>query len=218
MGNQLSALVSRILFKTRKCKVAVLGLDGAGKTTLMNSLTKPLVNSRNTAPTMGPEIHTKKIGNVSFELYDIGGGGEKVRALWIHYLEDCAGVVFVVDSTDDDRLMHISRLVEKNSNYPSTKNKPILVLANKQDSADALSAEDVEQKMGLHETLGPNRPWKCMSVSGLRKDGVLEAFTWFSKAISSPKIHPESKYRVEKESSSLVLKSPEPVKNKILEV
>ena len=180
----------------------LLGLEAAGKSTIVQGLVKPGDQSSQ-APTIGFNVEKKKIGSVELCMLDVGGSS-KVRDLWIHYLEDSAAVIYVVDAADTDKFEEIADLIRRNSEYPCMKFKPVLVLANKQDLEDAFSAEDVEQKLGLSDALGDYRPWKCMPVSGKTKDGVLEAFTWLSNVLDDSKIHPASKYKPQsKHSDSL---------------
>ena len=196
MGSQVSALLSRLFYTKRKCTVPLLGLDASGKSTIVNGLMMPDQGFLATIPTTGHSIEKKVVGNVEFIMYDVGGGA-KTRDFWIHYLEDASAIIYVVDSADCDRLMEIGDLIKKNSDYPCFKDKPVLVLANKQDLADAMSAEDVEQRLGLVHIFGSHRPWKCMPVSGNTKAGIIEAFSWLSNTIDNPKIYPaaQKKYQ-----------------------
>lgn len=54
-----------------------------------------------TVPTIGLNIETIQYKNLEFLIYDIGG---KARSLWVHYYDNLDAIIFVVDSTDKDRL------------------------------------------------------------------------------------------------------------------
>ena len=57
----------------------------------------------NTIPTIGFNIETLKYKNVSFDLWDLGGG-DKLRPLFVHYYENMTGLIYVIDSSDLERL------------------------------------------------------------------------------------------------------------------
>lgn len=83
-------------------KVLILGLDGAGKTTVLYKL--KLNETVSSVPTIGFNVETvQPTKNVSFTVWDVGGQ-EVLRPLWKHYFQNCDGLLFVVDSADKDRL------------------------------------------------------------------------------------------------------------------
>ena len=106
MGNLLAALGGALKsvfsdFSERHAKILMLGLDAAGKTTVLYKLKLNEVVS--TIPTIGFNVETVKPGkNVSFTVWDVGGQ-DKIRPLWRHYFTGTEGLVFVVDSADKTR-------------------------------------------------------------------------------------------------------------------
>ena len=83
-------------------KILILGLDGAGKTTILYKL--KLNETVNSVPTIGFNVETvQPTKNVNFTVWDIGGQ-EVLRPLWKYYFTNCSGLVFVVDSADKERL------------------------------------------------------------------------------------------------------------------
>eukprot|EP00750_Incisomonas_marina_P025667 INCI5616.2.p2 GENE.INCI5616.2~~INCI5616.2.p2 ORF type:complete len:144 (+),score=21.76 INCI5616.2:93-524(+) len=87
-------------FSNITCGILMVGLDGAGKTTILYKL--KLGEVTNTIPTVGFNVETVKYKNVSFNVWDVGGQA-KLRKLWRHYYKDVGGVIFVVDSCDSAR-------------------------------------------------------------------------------------------------------------------
>lgn len=82
-------------------KVLMLGLDAAGKTTVLYKL--KLNETVVTIPTVGFNVETvQPTKNVSFTVWDVGG--QKIlRDLWKHYYQGCDGLLFIVDSADHER-------------------------------------------------------------------------------------------------------------------
>ncbi|KAG8454877.1 hypothetical protein GDO86_001194 [Hymenochirus boettgeri] len=110
-------------------QVLVLGLDGSGKTSVLNSIVTNR-GSHSTAPTEGIHAVCLTNGKSRMEFLEVGGS-EKLRPFWEKYLDNALALVYVVDSTDHSRLplakMHLHQVVQQNSMLP------LVVLANKQD-------------------------------------------------------------------------------------
>ena len=84
--------------------VLLLGLDNAGKTTLLSSIKSLYLPSspppaQKTVPTVGQNVSTIDLGDVYLKIWDVGGQ-HSLRRLWTSYYESCHAVVFVIDSTD----------------------------------------------------------------------------------------------------------------------
>jgi ADP-ribosylation factor protein 1 len=110
-------------------KLLMVGLDCTGKTTILNQL--KLNEPVTTIPTIGFNIETIEHRNVTFTVWDLGGHN-KIRSLWREYLEDTQGLVFVVDSTDRERIGeardHLQRMLQEEL----LRDAVLLVFANKQ--------------------------------------------------------------------------------------
>lgn len=89
-------------YSTHDAKILMLGLDGAGKTTVLYKL--KLNEAVSTVPTIGFNVETvKPTKGVSFTVWDVGGQ-EMLRPLWRHYFQGCSGLIYIVDSSDTDRI------------------------------------------------------------------------------------------------------------------
>merc|ERR1719449_328928 len=86
---------------TREMRILMVGLDAAGKTTILYKL--KLGEVVNTIPTIGFNVETVQYQDIEFTVWDVGGQ-EKIRPLWRHYYANNSGIIFVVDSADTDRL------------------------------------------------------------------------------------------------------------------
>lgn len=96
------ALESFNLLPHHDAKIVMLGLDGAGKTTILYKL--KLNETVSTIPTIGFNVETvKPTKRISFTVWDVGGQ-ELLRPLWRHYFQGCDGLIYIVDSSDKDRI------------------------------------------------------------------------------------------------------------------
>ncbi|CAH9070155.1 unnamed protein product [Cuscuta europaea] len=124
----------RKLFDTFFCnsemRVVMLGLDAAGKTTILYKLHIGEVLS--TVPTIGFNVEKVQYKNVIFTVWDVGGQ-EKLRPLWRHYFNNTDGLIYVVDSLDRERIGRAKEEFQAIIKDPFMLNAVILVFANKQD-------------------------------------------------------------------------------------
>ena len=89
-------------YPTRNSKILMLGLDGAGKTTVLYKI--KLNETVMTVPTVGFNVETvQPTKNVCFTVWDVGGQ-QVLRPLWRHYFQGCDGLIYIVDSSDRNRV------------------------------------------------------------------------------------------------------------------
>lgn len=148
MGSGLAKLDS-----LQPVHVVMLGLDSAGKSTVLYRL--KFDQYVNTVPTVGFNCEKVKgtLGKakgVSFMIWDVGGQ-DKVRPLWKSYTRNTDGIVFVIDSSDSERIEEARVELLRTARCQENAGVPILVLANKQDLRGAKDAAEMEKAMSLHE-------------------------------------------------------------------
>merc|ERR1712194_61240 len=90
----------RMIGKT-EMRILMVGLDAAGKTTILYKL--KLGEVVTTIPTIGFNVETVEYKNLSFTVWDVVGQ-DKIRPLWRHYYQGTNGLIYVVDSNDRDRV------------------------------------------------------------------------------------------------------------------
>jgi ADP-ribosylation factor family len=100
MGMFFTKLFDRLTAK-KESRILMVGLDAAGKTTILYKL--KLGEVVTTIPTIGFNVETVEYKNISFTVWDVGGQ-DKIRPLWRHYYQNTQGIIFVVDSNDRDRV------------------------------------------------------------------------------------------------------------------
>lgn len=152
----------------------MLGLDASGKTTILYKLRLGEVVA--TLPTIGFNVETIEVGKMNLTVWDVGGQ-EKIRMLWRHYYDNLNGLVFVVDSTDRERLHEVRDELARLLDEASLQGVPLLVFANKQDLHNAISVSELTEKLNL--TNIRDRSWFIQSCSALSGAGIDEGITWF---------------------------------------
>ncbi|KAI9145438.1 ADP-ribosylation factor family-domain-containing protein [Paraphysoderma sedebokerense] len=137
-----------------------------------------------TIPTVGFNVEAVTHKNVKFNVWDVGGQ-DKIRPLWRHYYGGTQGLVFVVDSADRDRIAEAKNELEMILGDREMKNVAVLVFANKQDLPQALTPNEVTEKLGLK--LMRERQWHCHPSCGNSGDGLTEGLNWLSDVLSAKK-------------------------------
>eukprot|EP00879_Flechtneria_rotunda_P005926 GHRR01006232.1.p1 GENE.GHRR01006232.1~~GHRR01006232.1.p1 ORF type:complete len:183 (+),score=19.41 GHRR01006232.1:273-821(+) len=168
------------LFGNKEMRVVMLGLDAAGKTTILYKL--HIGEVLTTVPTIGFNVEKVQYKNVVFTVWDVGGQ-EKLRPLWRHYFNNTDGLIFVVDSMDRDRIGRAGQEFRSIINDPLMKNSAILVFANKQDMRGCLTPAEVCEALGLAELRG--RKWHVQSAIAIRGEGLYEGLDWLANTLKS---------------------------------
>lgn len=154
-----------------EAQVVMMGLDSAGKTTLLYKLKgHELVE---TLPTVGFNVEPLEApGHVSLVLWDVGGQSQ-LRATWKDYLEGTDVLVYVLDSTDEARLPEAAAELKEVLEDPNMTGVPFLVLANKQEAPDALPLHEVRHRLDLDGF--QDHCWELQACSALTGQGLPEA-------------------------------------------
>lgn len=177
MGMLMSRLFDRIYGK-KDCRILMVGLDAAGKTTILYKL--KLGEVVTTIPTIGFNVESLEYKNINFTVWDVGGQ-DKIRPLWRHYYQNTQGLIFVVDSNDRDRIMECREELHKMLDEDEMRDAKLLVFANKQDLPNAMSAAEITEKLGLNTIR--SRQWYIQSACATSGDGLFEGFDWLTGAV-----------------------------------
>ncbi|XP_026015453.1 ADP-ribosylation factor-like protein 13B isoform X3 [Astatotilapia calliptera] len=140
----------------RKVTLVMVGLDNAGKTATVRGIQGD--NPRDVAPTVGFSKVDLKQGKFEVTIFDLGGG-KRIRGIWKNYYSESHGVVFVVDSSDVQRIQETRETMAEVLQHPRIAGKPVLVLANKQDQEGALAEADIIENLSLEKLVNEN---KCL--------------------------------------------------------
>ncbi|XP_022315496.2 uncharacterized protein LOC111119543 [Crassostrea virginica] len=160
-------------------RILMLGLDAAGKTTILYKIKLNEVVS--TIPTIGFNVETvSPVKGVSFTVWDVGGQGH-FRSLWKHYYQNTEGLVYVVDSNDRERILESREELFGILQNDEMRGVPVVVIANKQDLSNALSTSKVADLMCLHKL--KSRKWYIQAACGTTGEGLFEAMNELSSLV-----------------------------------
>jgi len=174
MGNFINKLYSS-LFKNKEARILILGLDAAGKTTILYKL--KLGEVITTTPTIGFNIETVQYKKINLTMWDVGGQ-DKIRPLWGHYFSNTNAVIFVLDSNDKERIGDARDELKRIMQDDRLKDKNFLVFANKQDLPNAMSAPEMTDKLALHNL--KQKTWFIQPCSATSGEGLFEGLDWLS--------------------------------------
>ncbi|XP_022086822.1 ADP-ribosylation factor-like protein 5B [Acanthaster planci] len=166
------------LFNNEEHKVIIVGLDNAGKTTILYQI---LMNEVvHTSPTIGSNVEEVKWKNIHFLMWDIGGQ-ESLRSAWSTYYAGTEFVILVIDSTDRERL-HVSKeeLYFMLANE-DLKHAAVLLFANKQDLKGSMSSAEISQQLNL--TSIKDHHWHIQACCALTGEGLLKGLEWIANQI-----------------------------------
>ncbi|XP_006306020.2 ADP-ribosylation factor 1 [Capsella rubella] len=167
-------------------RIVLFGLDGTGKSSIMHKLKTGETLTTN-MPTIGFEVESIKYKDSTLCFWEVGGQQRyKITPLWKHYLREVAGLVYVVDSTDRDRIEEAKGFLnmvidEIQGSVPDSV--AILVYGNKHEVPGAMSASEITIKLDLASLRKKNwqRNWHTQSSCALCGDGLHEGLDWLLK-------------------------------------
>uniref|UniRef100_A0A3B1IMJ0 ARF GTPase 5 n=1 Tax=Astyanax mexicanus TaxID=7994 RepID=A0A3B1IMJ0_ASTMX len=154
MGLTISSLFGR-LFGKKQMRILMVGLDAAGKTTILYKL--KLGEIVTTIPTIGFNVETVEYKNICFTVWDVGGQ-DKIRPLWRHYFQNT--------QLQEDEL----------------RDAVLLVFANKQDLPNAMAVSELTDKLGLQSLR--SRTWYVQATCATQGTGLYEGLDWLSNELS----------------------------------
>jgi len=185
MGLLISKVFDKLSAVTgggKEVRILMVGLDAAGKTTVLYKL--KLGEVVTTTPTIGFNVETVEYKNITFSVWDVGGQ-DKIRPLWRHYYENTGGSIFVIDSNDRERVAEARSELDRLLVEEEMAGAHLLVLANKQDLPMAMKPDEIATELNLHAC--KNREWWVQGATATSSDGdgLYEGLDWLSNKISS---------------------------------
>lgn len=174
--------------RNKSGRLLMLGLDNAGKTTLLECLKTGTF--RQFDQTKSYHVQELTIEGIHFKAFDLGGH-EVARQSWTDYFVDVSAIVFMVDAACPERFQEAKIQLDNLLNDESIKNTPFLILGNKIDIDGAVREEELGAALGIfnmtpesQSTRTPGvRPLRIFMCSVKKKSGYAQGFRWLAKFI-----------------------------------
>ncbi|KAJ7540459.1 hypothetical protein O6H91_10G016700 [Diphasiastrum complanatum] len=167
----------RSLFFKQEMELSLIGLQNAGKTSLVNVIATGGYNE-DMIPTVGFNMRKVTKGNVTIKLWDLGGQ-PRFRSMWERYCRAVSAIVYVVDAADKDNISISKNELHDLLSKPSLNGIPLLVLGNKIDKPEHLSKQALVDQLGLQNL--PDREVCCYMISCKTSSNIDVVIDWLVK-------------------------------------
>lgn len=166
-------------FAKPKVNVLIIGLDHAGKTTLLEKVKSkfgniPSIPAEKIPPTIGMNLAKIFYRGTQVIIWDLGGQ-IKMRTMWENYYDSAHAIVFVVDSADVGRLEEAKLAYEAICDHDSVGDISVIILANKQDLEGALSPGELA--INFYAIQDAAERSRVFPISALTGEGMDEAIS-----------------------------------------
>ncbi|CAI5449251.1 unnamed protein product [Caenorhabditis angaria] len=178
MGNFYTRMIS-FIFPNIECRCLMLGLDGAGKTTVLYKM--KLDETVNTVPTVGFNVETLTFKKLTITVWDVGGQ-QKIRGLWKYYFANTTALVFVVDSSDFERFEEAKEELHKLLAEPELRDAHLLVLANKMDMPNSKDSQEIINALELKKV---KRDWFVTRTNAKTGEGLTDGLMWLKDQLKA---------------------------------
>ena len=133
-----------------------------------------------TIPTIGFNVETVTYKNIKFQVWDLGGQ-TSIRPYWRCYYPNTQAVVYVVDSSDAERVGTSRAEFHQILAEEELADAVVLVYANKQDVPGALTESQITEGLGLADI--KDRQWAIFKTSAIKGEGLWEGMEWLSNTL-----------------------------------
>ncbi|RWR89283.1 Small GTPase superfamily [Cinnamomum micranthum f. kanehirae] len=179
------------VFSKTEFHVLILGIDKAGKTTLLEKLKTLYSNLQGLppdriVPTVGLNIGRVEASKTKLVFWDLGGQ-VGLRPIWEKYYEEAHGIIFVIDAACPSRFEDSKSALEKVLRHEDLQGAPLLILANKQDLSGAITAEEVARYLDLKELDERLYMFEAVSAYDGIGLGIRDAVDWLVEVMERSK-------------------------------
>ncbi|KAF2671369.1 ADP-ribosylation factor [Microthyrium microscopicum] len=167
------SILRKARLKDKEMRVLLLGLDGAGKSSICAALLKEPLDK--ISPTLGFAIKTIEHDGYKLNIWDVGGQ-KTLRTYWRNYFERTDTLIWVVDATDRIRLGDCAEELGKLLLEERLSGASLLIFNNKSDVQASMSDEEVRK--GLHLDDIRTHTWTIISSSAVTGLGLHQGIEW----------------------------------------
>jgi len=170
----------KYVFTKDEFRVLILGVDKAGKTTLLEKLKSIYLKGGGlppdrVVPTVGLNIGRIEDANAKLVFWDLGGQ-VGLRAIWEKYYEEAHAIMYVIDASTASSFEDAKSALEKVIRHEHLRGAPLLIVANKQDLPGVINDEELAKFLNLKEL--DERPYMFQAVSAYDGRGIKSGIDW----------------------------------------
>ncbi|KAI9499897.1 ADP-ribosylation factor-like protein 2 [Coemansia spiralis] len=169
----LLSIIRKLREKEKEVRILVLGLDNAGKTTIMKRINGEPIDT--ISPTLGFNITTLAFDGYKVNFWDVGGQ-KTIRAYWRNYFEQTDGIIWVVDSADRERMDVCASELASLLKQDKLAGASLLVFANKQDIEGAMTEREIQEHLELDKLT--THHWAIRACSAVTGESLLDGLKW----------------------------------------
>ncbi|CAD6203898.1 unnamed protein product [Miscanthus lutarioriparius] len=178
----------KYVFTKDEFRVLILGVDKAGKTTLLEKLKSMYLKGEGlppdrVVPTVGLNIGRIEDAKAKLVFWDLGGQ-IGLRTIWEKYYEEAHAIMYVIDAATASSFEDSKSALEKVIRHEHLRGAPILIIANKQDLPGAI--DDEELAKFLHKELD-ERPYTFQAVCAYDGRGIKSGIDWLVEQMEKSK-------------------------------
>uniref|UniRef100_A0A7S2NU65 ADP-ribosylation factor-like protein 2 n=1 Tax=Leptocylindrus danicus TaxID=163516 RepID=A0A7S2NU65_9STRA len=178
----LLSILRKVKEKEKEVRLLILGLDNAGKTTILRKLCAEDITK--VEPTLGFNIKTLEYAGYKLNIWDVGGQ-QTIRSYWRNYFEKTDGLIWVVDSADKIRMEDCRSELKKLLDQEKLAGASLLIFANKQDLEGSMKSDEMIKALGLNEENFVNRHYSIFACSAYSGKGLVDGIDWIVEDIAS---------------------------------
>lgn len=173
----------KYVFAKDEFRVLILGVDRAGKTTLLEKLKSIYLKGEGlppdrVVPTVGLNIGRIEDAKAKLVFWDLGGQ-VSLRTIWEKYYEEAHAIMYVIDAATASSFEDSKSALEKVIRHEHLRGAPLLIVANKQDLPGAIDEEELAKF--LHKELD-ERTYTFQAVSAYDGRGIKSGIDcWWNK-------------------------------------
>jgi len=174
--------------REQRFTVVVLGVDNAGKTTLINTIKGDVTDLESGTSTFGRSNTLIKHGKTTMNFVDLGGG-KSMRKYWQDVFAEVHAWIYVVDSACPERFEETRLMLSESSQHDLLASKPLLMFLNKCDLPEALPEDEVAKALKLDEL--NVSAWQLQRCTALRTaemeemdQRITDGLFWLQSAVS----------------------------------
>ncbi|RCV44487.1 hypothetical protein SETIT_9G377700v2 [Setaria italica] len=179
----------KYVFTKDEFRVLILGVDKAGKTTLLEKLKSIYLKGEGlppdrVVPTVGLNIGRIEDVNAKLVFWDLGGQ-VGLRTIWEKYYEEAHAIMFVIDAATASSFEDAKSALEKVIRHEHLRGAPLLIVANKQDLPGVINDEELTKFLNFKEL--DDRPYMFQAVSAYDGRGIKSGIEWLVEQMEKSK-------------------------------